>query len=330
MRALIVSLGSIGRRHLANLRRLEPDVDITVLRRRESSLEGVPEGADRVVYVLEDALRTKPEVALIASPASRHIETARRLAQEGVHLFIEKPLSNSLAGVDDLIAECRNRGLVLMVGYNLRFCRSLQMLRAALMEGRIGKLLAVRAEVGQYLPDWRPRVDYRKSVSANGSLGGGVVLELSHEIDYVRWIAGEFRAVSARLARVSSLEIDVEDTAEITGDLCLGGLVHMHLDMVQRVATRTCRLIGSEGVLEWDGVRHRVGIRTPGDREWQNVWSADSGYDGNESYLDELRHFLGCIREHKSPVITGEDGQHVVEIALAARRSSMEGRVVEL
>lgn len=266
MKALLISLGAIGRRHLTNLRGLERAADITVLRRPESAREGIPEAADRVVYSLEDALRMRPDVALIASPAPQHIEMALKLASEGIHLFIEKPLSSDLSGVDALISESRRQGLTLTVGYNLRFCRSLQMLRTALIEGRIGRLLAVRSEVGQYLPDWRPGADYRKSASANAILGGGVVLELSHEIDYVRWLAGDFRSVSARLACIGGLELDVEDSAELIFDLHAGGLAHIHLDMIQRVPTRTCRLIGSEGILEWDGLGHWVKIRRPG--EW--------------------------------------------------------------
>lgn len=330
MKALLVSLGSIGRRHLANLRGLEPDAEITVLRRPESARQGVPEHADHVTANLEDALCAKPDLALITSPAPQHIDVARRLAAQGVHLFVEKPISNSPAGVDELIAECRARRLVLTVGYDLRFCRSLQMLRSALIEGRIGKLLAVRAEVGQYLPDWRPSMDYRSSVSARASLGGGVVLELSHEIDYVLWLAGEVAAVSARLARVSDLDIDVEDTAEITLHLRSGGLAHIHLDMVQRVPTRTCRLIGAQGVLEWEGIAQDVRIRGADEREWRSVWSAGSAWDGNEPHREELRQFLDCIRNGTPPAVTGENGRDALKIALAAIRSCKEGRVVEL
>ena len=116
MKALLISLGAIGRRHLTNLRGLERAADITVLRRPESAREGIPEAADRVVYSLEDALRMRPDVALIASPAPQHIEMALKLASEGIHLFIEKPLSSDLSGVDALISESRRQGWSVLAG----------------------------------------------------------------------------------------------------------------------------------------------------------------------------------------------------------------------
>ncbi|MFH0954142.1 MAG: Gfo/Idh/MocA family oxidoreductase [Verrucomicrobiota bacterium] len=328
MKILLVSLGSIGRRHLANARSIEPGAYLTVWRRAGSG--GDVAGADRVVQDLAQALDPLPEAAIVAGPSSQHVDIGLELAKRGVHLLIEKPLSNRLEGTDDLIRECASRALVLMVGYNFRFYRPLQAMRTALLEGGIGRVLAVRAEVGQYLPDWRPGSDYRKSASARAELGGGAVLELSHEIDYVRWLVGEVRTVSARLARVSDLEIDVEDTAEIVLDFQSGSLASIHLDMVQRVPTRTCRIAGSEGVLEWDGIGHRVRLQRAGQQGWKELWREDSSFDRNEMYLEEMRHFLDCVRNGKPPRIGGEEARRVLEIALAAKRSSREGRSVNV
>ncbi|MBE3139991.1 MAG: Gfo/Idh/MocA family oxidoreductase, partial [Thermoplasmata archaeon] len=195
MRILIYGLGSIGRRHLANLRLIEPNAHITVWD-QESRLPDCREylsPEDRFVSRLEDALAAQPEVALISSPSPLHVEAALELAKQGAHLFIEKPLSNNLDGVDELIDRCRKRLLVLLVGYNFRFYQPLQVVHQALQDGQIGRVLSTRAEVGQYLPDWRPAIDYSQSVSAKSELGGGALLELSHELDYVRWLVGEIQ-----------------------------------------------------------------------------------------------------------------------------------------
>lgn len=329
LRILVVGLGSIAHRHIRNLKSIEPAVRITVWHQHSKPKDaaGPPDLADRVVYQLKDALDAKPDAALITNPASRHIETGLTLAQQGVHLFIEKPLSNTLDGVDELLALCRQRSLVLMVGYNFRFYPPLQVMRQALIDGRIGRPVALRAQVGQYLPDWRPGCDYRRGVSARQDLGGGAVLELSHELDYVRWLVGEVKTVSAQVGHLSDLEIDVEDTAEIVLQFQNGVVGNIHLDMMDRAATRGCRVVGTEGTLVGDWVSHRVQLFSVAASSWSDLHPAGRR-DRNEMYVAELRHFLHCVRGNGLPIVSGEDGRRVLEIALAVKRSSEEKRVV--
>jgi len=328
MNVLVVGLGSIGRRHLRNLRRLLPSADITVWRRRPNG-EAPPAEADRVVFGLDEALAARPRAAVVAGPASSHVETARPLAEAGVHLLIEKPIAHGLDGVDALIGCCRARGLVLMVGYSLRFYRPLELMRAALRSGRIGRLAAVEATVGHYLPDWRPGRDYRETVSARAELGGGAVLELSHEIDSVRWLAGEVTAVTGRLAKISDLEIDVEDTADLVLELDSGVTASLHLDMVQRVPVRNVRLTGETGVLTLDLRAHELRHQVADSGAWSTLHAAPR-MDLNEAYVDELRHFLDCVEAGGAPRVGADDGRRVLEIALAAKRASRERRRIVL
>ena len=331
MRALIVGLGSIGRRHLANLMLIDPTIHVTVWRQHSKPQDEIDTSykANEIVYRVEDALDAKPDIALITNPASLHVETSLALARHSIHLFIEKPLADTLDGVDELIHVCRKRDLVLMVGYNLRFYRPLQLLRQALVEDKIGRVIALRAEVGQYLPEWRGGKDYRQCVSARRDLGGGVVLELSHELDYIRWLLGEVKTVSAQVAHLSDLEVDVEDVAEIIlrfKDGCFG---NVHLDMVQRPATRWCHIIGTNGTLTWDGICHRVQFFSAATNTWSDLCAANT-LDYNEMYVAELRHFLKCVKGNDTPVVSGDDARRVLEIALAVKQSSKAGRVVEI
>src|SRR5262249_39063512 len=153
--------------------------------------------------------------AIIASPASAHLEAALALADAGIHLLVEKPIANSSEGVHELIERCRKHQLVLMVGYNLRFMPSLRRAKQMIESGVIGTVLSARVEVGQYLPQWRPHADYRQGVTAQSALGGGALLELSHDIDYILWILGLPAQLSASGGKYSNLEIDVEDMVEI-------------------------------------------------------------------------------------------------------------------
>jgi predicted dehydrogenase len=328
VRILLVGLGSIGRRHLTNLKLLEPTDCITIWHQHTRPTEDV-EQTENVVYSLGDALETKPDVALLTGPATLHIETGLILAQHGIHLFIEKPLSNTLDGVDNLLGECQSHSLILMVGYNFRFYKPLQVMHQTLLERQIGRVMTIRAEVGQYLPDWRPITDYRRSVSARRELGGGVVLELSHELDYVSWLIGEVESVSAQVARLSDLDIDVEDTAEVILQFRNGVLGSIHLDMIQRSATRTCKIVGTEGTLVWDGFTHRVQHFSAATGSWSDLHPAYS-IDRNDMYIAELRHFLDCVKQNNPPDVTGDDGRRVLEMVLAAQKSSQEQRVVEL
>jgi predicted dehydrogenase len=249
------------------------------------------------------------------------------LAREGVHLFVEKPIANTLEGIDELIDLCQLKGLVLSVGYNLRFYEPMRVLRRELRA--IGKVVLVRAEVGQYLPDWRPGADYRLGVSAREELGGGVVLELSHELDYVRWLIGEVATVSASVGRLGGLEIDVEDTAEIILGFADGAIGNIHMDMIQRAKVRSCRIIGTEGTLEWDGIEHRVRYFSAAAQAWEYLFEEEN-FDSNQMFVDEIEHFLKCVTEGGDPLVSGQDGRRVLEIALAVKSAAVTRRQVLL
>jgi len=209
-RILCISLGSIGKRHLRNARTLLPDAEIAVYRQHTRD-SNVPEGANRMLASMDDALAFKPDAALISSPASEHVAGALPFARAGVPIFLEKPLAENAASITPLVQACEVSKGFTMVGYVLRFLPALHAIRRCIAEGTIGDVHTARIEVGQYLPDWRPASDYREGVSAQGKLGGGALLELSHEIDYATWLLGWPKSLLCSCARLSPLEIDVED-----------------------------------------------------------------------------------------------------------------------
>ena len=328
MKIVVVGLGSIGCRHLGNVAHCDPRVAVTVWHQQRGAGDAPQRiGSPSVVYSLTDALAFEPTAALITGPASSHVATALEFVRRGVHVFVEKPLASSLDGVSELIECCRARGVLLMVGYCFRFYAPLNALRDAVRSGLIGRIVSVRAEVGQYLPDWRPSRDYRETVSARKDQGGGALLELSHEIDYVRWIVGEVSAVSARTARLSNLDLDVEDTAEVVVDFADGALASIHLDMLQRVAFRGCRIVGTEGTLTWDAQSHTVRHYAPGLPDGVLLHQSGPGaFD--EMYRAELSSFLRAVETGEPAGASGDDGRRVLEIIAAARQSSAEGRTV--
>lgn len=335
-RFVVCGLGSIGRRHLRNLRTLVPDAQIAVWRQHTPiGTDAVPPpGADTYVHSLEEALAFCPDAALIAGPAPSHVPTAIAFAREGIHLFLEKPLSTSLDGIDELLATCAQRRVTLLVAYCMRFLHALQTMRRMIGDGDIGRPLSALVEAGQYLPDWRHPTDYRTGVTAQAKLGGGALLELSHEIDYARWLFGEVEEVTAHVDRVSDLEIDVEDVAKIILkmrglDGKPGPLVSLHLDLLQRQANLACRVIGTQATLEADLMLGTVRIARAEEPGWTPV-ACEVEKDGNAVYLRQFTHFLDCCRGRATPFITGCDGRRVLEIVIAARTSSATGRRVAI
>lgn len=321
-RGLVVGLGSIGRRHLGNLGVLLPGAELAVLRRPGSP----PCDGARVVHSLEEALAFRPGFAVLANPSPLHLEPALALARAGVHLLVEKPIADSAEGVGGLVALARARGLVLMTGYNLRFTPGLRAMKAALDGGRIGRPLGFRAEVGQYLPDWRPGTDPLRGVTARPELGGGAVLELSHEFDAVRMLLGEVEQVCAWTATLGDLGLEVEDTAEALLRMACGALGSVHLDLLQRTPRRQCRIFGTGGTLAWDGLTQATRLFRAGEG-WMDLHPGGD-WDRNRMYLDELAHFFHCIRTGSTPEVDGEAGLRALEIALAVKRSAREGRPV--
>lgn len=331
-RLLIVGLGSIGTRHARIVRKLIPGVRIIALRHRNSPDMSAPD-IDACVTSMAEALKSCPQAAVIANPASLHLEVALPLARAGVHLLIEKPISSTVHGVAELIEVCRAKGIVLMTGYNLRFLPSLNRFRELLKENRIGRVLSVRCEIGQYLPSWRPDADYRLGVSARRELGGGALLELSHELDYLRWIFGEVDWVKATLSRQSSLEIDVEDSVHLILGFATTADSHqligtVNMDFVRHDTTRLCTAICENGSLRWNGLTGEVAQFGAGAKEWRGLFRRQHKRD--DSYLAEWQHFLVCVSERKIPLITGEDGLGVLRITDAARKASESGNQVQV
>jgi predicted dehydrogenase len=325
-RALIVGHGSIGKRHLRLARQLLPQADIRVLRHQIATT--VPEHADGCFTTLNEAIAFAPQIAAIASPAPFHLAAATPLARAGVHLLVEKPLSSSPAGVMELLTAAQEHKIVLLAGYNLRYLPSLQKFRQLLTENVIGTVLSVRCEIGQYLPTWRPDTDYRETVSAREHLGGGALLELSHELDYLRWIFGEIEWVMAWLGRQSRLEIDVEDTAHLVlgfkpnpNGLRLVG--NLNMDFVRQDSVRLCTAIGEAGSLRWNGLHNTIEQYASSSGKWCEVSRHETQRD--DSYRAEWRHFIACIEGDETPLVSGEAGLAVLKIIDAARRASASG-----
>ena len=329
MLILVVGCGSIGKRHIRNLRTIKAGEliahDVNPERYREVEQEYGVKAYSR----LDEALAQKPDIALICTPTSLHLPPALAAAKNGCHLFIEKPVSHSLDGVNELLEVVAEKSLVTLVGCNMRFHPGIVKMKELLESNSIGRVICARVQSGQYLPDWHPWEDYRQGYSAKASLGGGVILDGVHEIDYITWFLGEVSQVFCFSGRLSSLEIDTEDTAEILLQFRSGTIAEVHLDYVQRAYGRSCQIIGEEGTILWDFNEKLVKLYSAESRRWQ-VFPERPGYDLNEIYLGEMKHFLQCVEGKAKPVQDINLGKEILELALAAKESAETGNIVKL
>jgi predicted dehydrogenase len=328
-RILIVGYGSIGKCHTRILRQNFPEIEIALLR-HELSQETIPPVDHDIqqFHEFDEALLFQPKAVLIANPAHLHIETARRFIDAGIHVLLEKPLSHSSQGLEEFIDCIEKSKLIFMTGYNLRFLPSLLAFREALEEKICGQIYSVRAEVGQFLPDWRPATDYRQGVSAHSDTGGGVLLELSHELDYLQWLFGKISWINAVVAKTSKLDIDVEDTAHLLlgqkksddGELLI---TRLDMDFIRHDFTRTCAAIGETGTLQWNGVLGTVSLYSADTASWTILHETPDERD--MSFINEWNHFFDCIRENRQAMITAKDGLNVLHAIEAAKESSATG-----
>jgi predicted dehydrogenase len=330
LKCLIAGVGSIGRRHLRNLRAAGVS-DFVLLRRSgsggardEGELDGLRTETD-----LQAALAHGPGFAVIANPTSLHLATALACARAGCHLLIEKPVGHTLEGSDELMDEARSRGLVVMVGFQFRFHPGLRRVKQLIEADEIGPVVSAQAHWGEYLPAWHPWEDHRQSYSAREDLGGGVTLTLCHPFDYLRWLLGEVREVAAMTGRRGGLGIEAEDTADVQLLFESGAAAHVHLDYVQRPPGHWLQITGQRGLLRWDNADGAVRLFRAGPNAWEE-FPAPSGFERNAMFADEAQHFLQCVAERRQPLCTLADGVAALRVALAAKESSREGRRVKL
>jgi predicted dehydrogenase len=328
MRVAVIGAGSIGQRHCRNLAGLGQEVwawDPDQTRRDEAAaIAGVNAGES-----LARVLDARPDAALICTPPAHHVDLAWEALGVGAHLFIEKPIAHASRDVPALLDEAGRQGRVIAVGFNLRCLASLERVHELLETKRIGRPLAVRAEFGGYLPGWRPGRDYRDNYAVSAALGGGILLDAIHELDYLGWLFGEAAEVFATAEHVSDLAGDTEDLAEVTVRFASGVLAQVHLDYLQRAYRRNLQIIGDAGGLVWDYPTHAVTVHdADGGADAEDFATADG--EPNDMYVEEMRRFIRCVEGMAPPMVDGHAALRSLRLAEAAKLSARERRWVKI
>jgi predicted dehydrogenase/RimJ/RimL family protein N-acetyltransferase len=317
----VVGQGSIGRRHAAIL--LELGHEVTVY----DPSPGVPAPAGaQMASGTEECLRAA-DAAVIASPSSNHPADARSAIERGVPVLVEKPLALDACAAAEVAALARARGVMLSVAMSLREHAGVRALSELVAEGALGRVLRASAWCGSWLPGWRPASDYRTSYSARAELGGGVLLDVAvHELDYMLWLLGPARSVSALTSRVSELEVDVEDVALIALELDCGAVAQVAVDYFDRSYTRGCRIVGARGTVHWSWEQEQLTrVDSAGERTQIAVPS-----DVEPAYRRQLEHFLAAVATDAPAPVAPAEATAVLAVLDAARVSGREGQRVRV
>ncbi len=295
-RALVFGSGSIGQRHIKNLRTLGVDEIVAIRSRRGHTKEldaslGVTE-----VGVSEELQPGNDDVAIISNPTSLHIETARKILPYVRGVFLEKPLSNSMNGVAEFLGEVETGRKVVFTGYNLQFHPIVRTVSAALADSGLGKPLSFQGSVGHWLPDWHPYEDWRKAYTAREDLGGGAALTLIHEVRMALGWLGPVQRVAAAFPPSDTLPLDVDVNADLM--LCheSGSTTQLHLDFIQRPYHREGVISCVNGWIRYDFVSSSVTCQLRDEAKPRTLW-ADEDYDANKCYLEMMETFLRFVRE---------------------------------
>jgi predicted dehydrogenase len=313
-RWLIVGSGAIARRHVDCIIARSN----TVVLSRLSSSGKPPADPDidthmsAVHFSWDEAIRWGPEAAVVANAASKHAYAVRRLVDARVPVLVEKPLSASEADATLLASHVGDIGVPVLVGYCLRHHSTVRYVLKTVASGRLGDVVQCTAHVGQHIDDWRllPSSD---SVSLSPELGGGALLELSHEIDLALQLVGPPARVLATLGHAEGWRVEAAASLLLsTGD----SSVSVTLNMLERPARRTLTVVGSKGSLAADlltgVVVEQCGRGDPVCREFP---------DRGQMYVRQLDHFIRCIDGIDAPIVSVADAVEVLACIERARDS---------
>jgi len=326
LKAVIVGYGSIGKRHSENISKFK-NIQCFVVTNRKGVK--VPSKNFQKFNSLDKCLKLKPDIGFVTNESSIHIKTAIKLANAGCHIFVEKPLSHNNFQIKKLLKLVRQKNLVTLMGCNFRFHPCLIKIKKLISSKKIGRIIFVQAEHGSFLPDWHPLEDYRTSYAARKELGGGVVLTSIHEIDYLFWLLGNVKEVYSVTGKFSDLHMNADDLSSTILKFKNNVVGEVHLDHFQRSFKRGCKIVGTNGTITWDSRANMVKLFNNKTKKWTVVMKLKN-FDFNSTYVDEIVHFLECVKKNKKTTNDLKEGVIIQNIALAILQSSRKKKMVKL
>lgn len=338
LKGLIIGCGSIGERHLHNL--LSIGIKNMIIYDKDefrvnqlSKKYNVKKSTD-----INSALSFEPNFTFICTYPDSHLKIANQCLNANSHLFIEKPLASELNGVERILKQAESKNLQIAVGYNMRFHKGLIILKEYLKRSAISKPITIFAEWGNNIKQWRPGMNYTNHYVLKK--GGGIILDASHEYDYVRWLLDdEIKSVYCKTGKTTAIKTETESNAVITLTFKKGAIANIILDYVRPQYERRCHIIGEKGDLKWEykpklqswkkydsKANAKVTLNLLNGKKLTKNFVSKT----NEMYIDEAKSFINSIIHNKKPVVDGWDGLKTLKVGYAALNSAKSNKPVML
>lgn len=283
MKLIFFGLGSIGKRHA---KILQGNFSHELYSFRSGVNDSPNELNIKELHSWEEIESLKPDVAFVTNPTFLHIQTAIKCAGLGCKLFMEKPIGKDIKDLDKLIKLVEEKDLVTYVAYNLRLHPVIKKLKEYLKDK---KPLYARVVCTSFLPSWRPDTDYLKSYSANSGMGGGVILDLSHEIDYVDYLLGRIEKISGDFAKLGDVTVDAEDYADM--HVKSGGVpVNIHLDFLSQLRQRYIQIEFNGLTVVGDLINAEIT-----EYKGEQAKNIKLTYEKGQEYKEQLKYFFDNI-----------------------------------
>ena len=311
--------GSIGKRHLANLTSLGIKRIGLISRSVQEEIPNLQE----IRTPADVDWKTVSEL-IIATPTSLHLSNLKTALQGGVKkIYLEKPISHNNDRIEEMSSLIKLCGAKVFVGFDLRYDPGLVKVKELVQKQALGMICSVHAHVGQYLPDWRPDQDYRQSMSASSPMGGGVMLDLTHEIDYLLYLFGDITTVANSNGHRSDLEIETEDTSDSLLQFKCGFSGTVHLDYLQKFPTRYLHIIGSDGALRLDLLARKL--------VWNSSWSSEqntfdySKFERNDRFRSILSDFISTNPSDR--LCSWAEGKKTLNVVVESKLASTQMQI---
>jgi predicted dehydrogenase len=324
---LIIGSGSVGKRHARNLAALgcriscvDPRVDRLTELAAETPVVASYASADAALGRQADL-----SGVVIASPTAFHPSDLAAAVRAGHPVLLEKPVARTAVEARAMRLAAEQGKIPVLLGYTWRWWPPLARVRQLLREQAIGRVLHVQFHMSAHLADWHPWEPYQTFFMASAAQGGGALLDESHWIDLMVWLFGMPQRISARVEKISGLEIETDDNVDVLAVYADGMRVTLHLDLYGRPHEKSIRFVGEAGTLLWSAEPNRIAIGNEAGQLWrEECFSCER----NDMFVAVVREYLDMMAGAAQPTCTLGDGLRVMELIGAVRLSSKEERTV--
>lgn len=306
MKLLIHGCGYIGEVHLKSILNYQL-CEVALCEQNKARLEEVAAryGVKETYLSLDEALRHPFDGVVVCTPNFAHCGDLEKCARAGLNVMMEKPIAESVESARRMVDVCEQTGKFAFIAYCLRFATPYRKIKEIVESGKLGKVFSIRASVAGKKAITDAHTNYR----AKRSLGGGVISDFSHEIDYSLWFAGERpRKVKCLGHKVVHKDWDVLDSAELLIDLENDVSLSIHMDFLQPYFGRSIEVYGTEGALRYRD-NECLKICTNAEGVWEDI---DVQCNWDHVYRDEMIHFLDCLKTGKKPLIDCKEGYELM------------------